>query len=182
MWRCRHNGFRGDGAFGQYAIVLPEQDAVIAITSETMDMQGELNMIWKILLPAFQNGSLKPDKSADAALNKKLAALSLPVKKESIQSKSSVINGKTFVMDPNSDDIQSMTFEVKDNKYQVVINTSTDHYSFKLAPNSWETGETTLAGPYLLSSATNNLKGLPPFKVASEYTWIDDNTLELVLR
>ena len=33
FWRCRHGAYRGDGAFGQYCIVLPEQDAVIAITA-----------------------------------------------------------------------------------------------------------------------------------------------------
>src|SRR5258708_28256364 len=31
MWRCRHNAFRGDGAFGQFIIVMPDEDAVIAI-------------------------------------------------------------------------------------------------------------------------------------------------------
>jgi len=31
MWRCRHNGVRADGAFGQYIIMLPDEDAVIAI-------------------------------------------------------------------------------------------------------------------------------------------------------
>lgn len=182
MWRCRHNAFRGDGAFGQYAIVFPEQDAVIAITSETMDMQGELNLIWKILLPAFKSGSLQPDKNAAAALNKKLSSLSLPVKKESLKSKSSTVAGKTFSIEDNTLDIQAISFDVKGSKYQVGIHTGASHYSFDLAPNSWELGETTLAGPYLLSSATNNLKGLPPFKIASEYTWIDTNTLELVLR
>jgi CubicO group peptidase (beta-lactamase class C family) len=182
MWRCRHGAFRGDGAFGQYAIVLPDQDAVIAITSETMDMQGELNLIWKILLPAFQNGSLSPNKTDDDALSKKLKSLSLPPKKESIEVKSSGLNGKPFIIDSNSLDIQSITFEVTDNKYQVAINTSVERHSFKLAPDSWETGETTFAGPYLLSSAAHNQKGLPPFKVASEYTWIDTNTLELVFR
>jgi CubicO group peptidase (beta-lactamase class C family) len=180
MWRCRHNAYRGDGAFGQYAIVLPEQDAVIAITSETMDMQGELNLIWKILLPAFQKGSLKPNKSDDAVLTAKLASLSLPVKKESIQS--SALSRKIFVIDSNSLDIKSMTFGMKDNKYRLGINTSSEHYSFNLAPDSWEPGVTTLAGPYLLSAATNNLKGLSIFKVASEYTWIDERTLELVVR
>ena len=30
FWRCQHNAFRGDGAFGQFTIVMPEQDAVIA--------------------------------------------------------------------------------------------------------------------------------------------------------
>ena len=40
FWRCRHGAYRGDGAFGQYCIVLPEQDAVIAITSGVKDMQA----------------------------------------------------------------------------------------------------------------------------------------------
>src|SRR5690606_20224063 len=35
MWRCRHNAYRGDGAFGQYIVVMPDQDAVLAITSQT---------------------------------------------------------------------------------------------------------------------------------------------------
>ncbi|MEI9921344.1 MAG: serine hydrolase [Bacteroidota bacterium] len=180
MWRCRHNGFRGDGAFGQYAIVFPEVDAVIAITSETQDMQGELNLIYNILLPAFQKGALKADKNADAVLSKKLASLSLPAKKETL--KASVIAGKTFTFDSNLLNFKSISFDVKDGKYVVGIDAGSENYSFKLAPNSWEPGETKLAGPYLLMSATNNLKGLPPFKVSSEYTWIDANTLEMILR
>jgi len=182
MWRCRHNAFRGDGAFGQYAIVIPEHDAVIAITSETVDMQGELNLIWSILLPAFQKESLKPNKSADDALAKKLTTLTLPVKKESVNVKPSMLAGKTFTFDANSLDIQSMTFDVKGNIYNVGMNVGSDSYSFKLAPDSWEKGETTLAGPYLLMAAKNNLKGLPPFKVAGEYTWLDASTLEMIIR
>ncbi|HEX8060541.1 MAG TPA: serine hydrolase, partial [Cyclobacteriaceae bacterium] len=181
MWRCRHGAYRGDGAFGQYAIVMPDQDAVIAITSETNDMQGELNLIWKILLPAFQNGSLAPDKDADTALSQKLASLSLPVKTESIPGNSS-LNGKTFTIDSNEMNIQSMSFDMTDRKYKVNIHTDKDHYSLNFTPNSWEPGETTLTSPYLLSVATNNLKGLPPFKISSEYTWIDNNTLELIQR
>ena len=52
FWRCRHGAYRGDGAFGQYCIVLPEQDAVIAITSGVKDMQAVLNLVWDKLLPA----------------------------------------------------------------------------------------------------------------------------------
>ena len=29
FWRCTHGAYRGDGAFGQYCIVMPEQDAVV---------------------------------------------------------------------------------------------------------------------------------------------------------
>ena len=45
FWRCRHNAYRGDGKDGQFCIVLPEQDAVIAITANTGNMQGELNVV-----------------------------------------------------------------------------------------------------------------------------------------
>ena len=46
FWRCRHNAYRADGAFGQYCIVLPDQDAVVAITSGVRDMQAVMNLVW----------------------------------------------------------------------------------------------------------------------------------------
>lgn len=53
FWRCRHNAYRGDGAFGQFCIVVPEQDMVVAITSGVNDMQGVMNGIWEIILPSL---------------------------------------------------------------------------------------------------------------------------------
>lgn len=53
MWRCRHNAFRADGANGQYIIVMPDQDAVIAVTAHVDDMQAEINHIWDNILPAL---------------------------------------------------------------------------------------------------------------------------------
>lgn len=53
MWRCRNNAFRADGANGQYIIVLPEKDAVIVTTANIGDMQAEINLIWKYLLPVL---------------------------------------------------------------------------------------------------------------------------------
>lgn len=53
MWMCRHNAFRADGARGQYIIVLPEQNSVVAMTANTLRMQDELNLVWKYILPAI---------------------------------------------------------------------------------------------------------------------------------
>ena len=53
MWRCRHNAFRADGAYGQYIIVMPEQDAVMAVTAELQDMQVEISLIWDNILPVL---------------------------------------------------------------------------------------------------------------------------------
>jgi CubicO group peptidase (beta-lactamase class C family) len=54
MWRCRHGAVRADGANGQYIIVMPEQDVVIAMTANIGDMQGEINLVWEHLLPVLK--------------------------------------------------------------------------------------------------------------------------------
>ena len=53
MWRCRNNAFRADGANGQYIIVIPDKNAVVVTTANITDMQGEINLIWKHILPAL---------------------------------------------------------------------------------------------------------------------------------
>lgn len=58
FWRCRHEAYRGDGKDGQFCIILPKQDAVIAITANTGNMQAELNVVWDKLLPAFHETPL----------------------------------------------------------------------------------------------------------------------------
>src|ERR1700722_1213812 len=52
FWMSRH-GYRGDGAFGQFCVVLPEQDTVVAITAATWDMQAVLDALWNHLLPGL---------------------------------------------------------------------------------------------------------------------------------
>jgi CubicO group peptidase (beta-lactamase class C family) len=52
FWRSRH-GYRGDGAFGQFMLVLPEADAVVAVTSQSPEMQVVLDAVWTHLLPAL---------------------------------------------------------------------------------------------------------------------------------
>ena len=53
MWICRPACFRADGARGQYIIVCPEKNAVIAITSNVENLQGELNLVWENILPVL---------------------------------------------------------------------------------------------------------------------------------
>ena len=51
FWMQRY-GFRGDGAYGQFLAVLPEQDLVVAITAEQPDMQATLDALWEHVVPA----------------------------------------------------------------------------------------------------------------------------------
>jgi CubicO group peptidase (beta-lactamase class C family) len=81
FWRSRNGAYRGDGAFGQYCIVLPEQDAVIAITSGTGNMQRVLDLVWDILLPGLKKEALPADETGAKKLKDKLAGLSVPLPK-----------------------------------------------------------------------------------------------------
>ncbi|MFJ5733041.1 serine hydrolase domain-containing protein [Streptomyces paradoxus] len=77
FWTSRH-GYRGDGAYGQFCLVLPEQDVVIASTAATERMQQYLNLVWEHLLPAFGPGPLTGREAADAELVERLGRLALP--------------------------------------------------------------------------------------------------------
>jgi CubicO group peptidase (beta-lactamase class C family) len=83
FWRCRHNAFRADGAGGQFIVVMPDQDVVVAITADTGNMQGELDAIWDHLLPAFQSKPLAADPAGQLKLQNAIADLvAHPKKKE----------------------------------------------------------------------------------------------------
>src|SRR5246127_5309126 len=73
FWMSRH-GYRGDGAFGQFCVILPEKDAVIVTTAYTLDMQAVLDAMWDRLLPGL--GTVGPGaESAHDQLGARLARL-----------------------------------------------------------------------------------------------------------
>jgi CubicO group peptidase (beta-lactamase class C family) len=82
FWRCTHNAFRGDGRDGQLCVVIPDKDAVIAVTAETNSFQDEMNAIWDHLYPAFQTEALPENAAGQEKLKQALARLEAhPAKK-----------------------------------------------------------------------------------------------------
>ena len=77
-WMARH-GFRGDGAHGQFCIVVPEADLVVATTARVDDMQAILDVLWERLLPALDRTPADDEEAASARLAARLEALVLPV-------------------------------------------------------------------------------------------------------
>ncbi|GHU92896.1 penicillin-binding protein [Spirochaetia bacterium] len=54
FWRCRHGIYRGDGAFGQYAVVIQNKDAVVAVNSDEKEgdrFRQPLYEVWNHILP-----------------------------------------------------------------------------------------------------------------------------------
>lgn len=184
MWRCRHNAFRADGAYGQYIIVMPDKDAVIAITAETPDMQNELNLVWDYLLPAIKTGTLPENAALSTTLKQKLSLLALPLPaKGNSPVVVSQISGKTFVFEQNYKHLGTIKFQFTDSVCKASLMIDSASYNFSFGSEQWITGETTLTGPNLLLLAKAHFAGLPPARrVAGSYGWKDEKTLELMLR
>ena len=53
LWRSLDGCYRADGAYGQYIVVAPRQDAVVVVTEYTDRGGTQLDLIWKYLLPAL---------------------------------------------------------------------------------------------------------------------------------
>ena len=183
FWRSRHNSYRGDGAFGQYALVLPEQDAVIAITSETGDMQGELNLVWQYLLPAMQIANKTFNKNDAIALKEKLAMLKLPLPaKADTTFREPVLTATKFKMEPNSKNIEMISFNEKNKIITLTIKAKNETYSINFSDDRWLDGTTTKLGPSLVEGARNHFVGLPPSQIAGAYRWKTPTNLQMQLR
>jgi len=109
FWRCRNDCYRGDGAFGQYCIVLPEKDVVIAITSGLRDMQAVLNLVWEKLLPAMSSTRLPSDKKAQAKLAQALKALTL--RPQAGDAPPSKVFGKKYQFSANPRGLEAISLE-----------------------------------------------------------------------
>jgi CubicO group peptidase (beta-lactamase class C family) len=112
FWRCRHGAFRGDGAFGQYCVVMPEQDAVLVITSGVKDMQAVLNVAWDELLPAMKPSptAMQADSEAEKKLRQRLAGLTVRVP-EGSASPAAAVFGRKFVFPANERMLESIALE-----------------------------------------------------------------------
>ena len=79
FWRCQPtNVYRGDGAFGQFCVVMPDQDAVVVTTAGTQDLQGVLDRMWEHLAPALggegRHADAVDEPAAQAELSSRLDA------------------------------------------------------------------------------------------------------------
>lgn len=121
FWRCRHNAYRGDGAFGQYCIVMPEQDMVLAITGGMKDLQKPLSIVWEHLLPKVSEGEL-PESPAYDKLLEKLSSLKLMLPEGEISSPLMPKYEKlSYRMEENPDHIDMLSFEFNNESIHITI-------------------------------------------------------------
>lgn len=173
FWRCRYHAFRGDGAFGQYCVVMPDQDLVVAITSGVGNMQAVLNVLWEKLLPACAAQELPANEDACHNLRARLARLEVPAPRGNATSATSkrMLNQR-FVFAPNDQKIESVTLESKDDEKNILklkIQKNDTTLCVVAGFDEWKKSR----GPVL----AGNLIRFPDEPLAGRYAWLDDKTV-----
>lgn len=177
FWRCRHGLYRGDGAFGQYCIVMPEQQAVVAITSGVRDMQAVMNLVWEHLLPALQAEPLAPDETATAALRGKLAGLVMASPAGARDSSAaSRVSGNTYTLPAHPAGLESLTLRfAADGATLVAVKDGREH-RLTCGYQEWSPGRTGLF-PHL----SHDPARYPEQPVAAAGAWTADDTFTIKL-
>ncbi|MFN8343279.1 MAG: serine hydrolase [Cyclobacteriaceae bacterium] len=172
FWRCTHNAFRGDGAFGQFCLMLPEQDAVIAITAESFDLQGSLKLVWKHLLPAFDGAD---DPANTRGLRTKLSQLQLAAPTGiAVQPPAD----KTFEFADNALKIKRLRVQTSAKGCSLTVVNANGRFSFKAGWSQWmvtEKFKTQQLFPLQRAPVVDT-------PLAATACWKDDSTLVITLR
>lgn len=183
FWRCRNGAFRADGAYGQYIVMMPEQDAVVVITSESMDLQDDLNMIWQHLLPAFGNKKLAANPIDHASLRHFLKNRRLePATSNAVKGNENIL-GKNYLLNKNP--LEFTSFKINKTKDGLVAEIGTKDQKIHQIPlglNAWHLSENRFIGPYSLRAVPAHLETFAPFQVAANYVWNNENTIEMTIR
>jgi CubicO group peptidase (beta-lactamase class C family) len=145
FWRCTPGFYRGDGAFGQFAIVMPQYDAVVAINSGSDNMAGIMKMLWTRLLPELRAAALSEDHEAQSALQARLAHLRLPLTSGTAKMPlAAKISGRVYQLEPNDERIEAVTLEfAKSGTATLKIRQAGGDETVEIGRDSWSTCQQT---------------------------------------
>ncbi len=148
FWRCRHGAYRGDGAFGQFCVVMPAQDAVLAITSGVQDMQAVLNLAWEHLLPAMGPAPL-PGGPAEP-LARRLAGLRLRAPQGQPSSPlAASVSGREYVFAENEQKVEAISIRFDTDGCVLTVRDPRGEHQVECGTSAWVMGATTLDSPTL---------------------------------
>jgi CubicO group peptidase (beta-lactamase class C family) len=178
FWRSRHQSFRGDGAFGQYCLVLPEKDAVIAITGGVRDMQRVMNLVWEKLLPALGDKPLAENPSSHTLLKQKLAGLAVtrPGGK-AMTPTGERISGKWFELEENDRGLRAISLDFSDaGSPALLVRTADSETRTNLGMSAWARNSSGFV------NGIDKFLGVPAKPVvAAGAAWTADDTLTIKL-
>ena len=123
FWRSRFNTYRGDGAMGQFCLVIPEHNTIVAITSGTDNMGGVMQIVWEELLPKMNSSEMIFNPEGIEILRKKSASLELkPVNGKMSKALAKKFFNKKIKIAKNKEGVEFIFFKSKKNEVEIKVN------------------------------------------------------------
>ncbi len=192
MWRGKNNTVRVDGMGGQFVVLIPDKDAIVVFTANNSNTQKQLDLMHNYLIPAIKSDkSLVPNPSSHEEMTKKAATLNISpgFEKSSESDFEKLVSGKEFILSENDNKIQSVYISFKDVNCTFAIKRDNAVSSIKAAEKEWLVSNTSSAS-LLAPPRSNFSKSVdanytilqPSIKVAAQYAWTEEKTLEITGR
>ena len=141
FWRCRNGAYRGDGAFGQFCVVLPRQDTVVAITSGVKSMQAVLDVLWEKLLPALQASTLPENAASQQQLQATLRGLTLAMPKAAAApALKTQVTARRYVFPANEQKLEWIALERSGDAATLVAQVAGVEQRLALGNGEWRRG------------------------------------------
>tara|TARA_B100001996_G_C18671667_1_gene596985 strand:+ start:4169 stop:5725 length:1557 start_codon:yes stop_codon:yes gene_type:complete len=184
FWKNRYNSYRGDGAFGQYCIVLPEHEMVVAITGSVKSMQAVLDIFWKEIFSKIQLDVMAEiNFNAQQRLIKKLLTLKIsPHNSKGLKIKPKVNLEKIYYINDNVFGIKSVQLNKKNNIYELKINSDSGSEKILIGKDKYIVGSLSkfnIIDNYNNGSLDYFKKSITSTPVASNGFWSEKNIYSL---
>lgn len=184
LWHCPHpNAYRADGAFGQYIIVSPNEDMVVAIT-QANGGNGvyERDLVWNLLKKASDQPMQEGKEYTSLQHAQKEYALAVAGGKSN--AKKQINLTAPIHLKRNKLDWRTIQIEQTKEVLKLKITTQTNEtYCIEAGYQKWITNDMGEALPSYNIKAVHRMEGLPRrFKVAACYGWSKNNILECRIR
>ncbi len=139
FWRCVPEGvYRADGAYGQYTIVLPDQDMVVSMHAGVKSMGKILKLTWEHLLPGVRNVPLPVNTVGEEALQKRLGGLAIAPVKGSVAE--GAYFGRELALKENNRGIRSIRLDREGEGWKCTLVTRAGENAFPVGCGVWAKG------------------------------------------
>ena len=183
MWTCPHKGtVRADGAWGQYIIIMPEEDMVAVLTQCQQGVSDRVQaLVWNTLTPTLSDTPITEGKPY-RELIKKINRYSHPFPKGKVDNKTMrILNGRAMCLPSNPMGWKNLTIE-KDGKDIMLIAVSETEVTDTISCGyrEWKKSGINNFPPDERADTHNRFSGhTNRFFADAAFAWKADNTLEI---
>ena len=168
------NAYYAEGAFGQFSIVFPDHDAVLALTAGVQD-EPLLDIVWQYFPAAFAESSPGSGSTFNSELRSRTENMRLlPEVYRTYSSIAEGISGKVYRIEDNEDDVTAVKLTFAEDVLDFQLSDHRGSHRILAGLNRWIESGTSMTGNKLHHQYQSD-----HMKVVASARWWDEQTLEM---